>query len=802
MSAMQKRNDVVALVSSAENYVKTLDEAHPENLDRHVLRTQHNIVSAMRIKFCTIQEEIIKNEPSDVTKDAEVVNKTLFLKKCDAILTKLSTLMNSMPVDPNELPDPTPGPSTSTSETAEFCKVMQQFMRQSQAQMHDLMEILITQASTNQTHNVNPSMVRLPQIDLPKFDGRYADWVSFKDRFKSTVIDHPNLTSVQKLDYLKSSLSGDASSTIRHLSTTEANFEVAWRLLVERFERNSEIVSEHVRTFFSIPHVSQSEPSTAIRTIANTLSETVMALDALNVTQRDPWIIQYALDKLDTESRVLWGRENGNEMPTLEKFKKFLHQRCIDALNATDVTPKPSQNLRQPVAKPNPSSASGFKRPISQTNAFPATSDNVACKCCHEVGHPLYRCQKFLDLTSNQRYETVRELNLCRNCLASHLTNSCSFHKCRRCQGKHNILLHEYFAQIPPQTDPVPTDSPTPTVEADSTPSAHLNTLVASATSRNTSSRVYLATAVINILAADGSKVSCRVLLDSGAQVCLMTSRLAQQLGLPTAPSDTRVYGVGKNAAQSTHQVSATIESRLSGESFNVNCLILPQISGNIPNWTTDHKAIRIPVGVKMADPRWAEQSPVDMLICGDVYWSTVLNHRISLGTGLPHLRETKFGYALVGEHQSNSSDVRHVHLSQGDHPQPSSHTKDLSGNGLPHPGSVAPNSSPPLPCQSDLWLKDHCVDISQPPGMAQSNSSEENAKESGHCAALSPVKKKKKPPYRVSVEIPGSVKPSGDCKTPTAPGLRCYSKGSPGKSGERRPTSFGASTSSSNLGE
>ncbi|XP_075150627.1 uncharacterized protein LOC142224725 [Haematobia irritans] len=66
-----------------------------------------------------------------------------------------------------------------------------------------------------------------------------------------------------------------------------------------------------------------------------------------------------------------------------------------------------------------------------------------SCGLCQE-DHALSSCQRFLDKTPYQRYETVERRGYCRNCLArSHLAPDCpSLTACRRCSNRHHTLLH------------------------------------------------------------------------------------------------------------------------------------------------------------------------------------------------------------------------------------------------------------------------------------------------------------------------------------------------------------------------
>ena len=89
--------------------------------------------------------------------------------------------------------------------------------------------------SSNREQNANDTVlkrrIKWPEASLPKFDGRYEEWLSYKDAFCSMIGNQRDLNSVEKLQYLKSSLSGEAYNKIKNFSITNENFVRAWDLL-------------------------------------------------------------------------------------------------------------------------------------------------------------------------------------------------------------------------------------------------------------------------------------------------------------------------------------------------------------------------------------------------------------------------------------------------------------------------------------------------------------------------------------------------------------------------------------------
>ena len=64
--------------------------------------------------------------------------------------------------------------------------------------------------------------------------------------FKGTVHDHPLLPKVQKLYYVKGALKGEAKHVLAHLPTTEANYDVALKLLQDRYDNQILITKAHL----------------------------------------------------------------------------------------------------------------------------------------------------------------------------------------------------------------------------------------------------------------------------------------------------------------------------------------------------------------------------------------------------------------------------------------------------------------------------------------------------------------------------------------------------------------------------
>ena len=105
------------------------------------------------------------------------------------------------------------------------------------AQMDE--ELLTTRRSpgTVSSPATTPSShkVKLPKISLPRFGGNLLKWPSFWDSYESAVHHSPDLTDIDKFNYLRSLLDGAAHDAIAGLTLTSANYQEAVQILQKRF---------------------------------------------------------------------------------------------------------------------------------------------------------------------------------------------------------------------------------------------------------------------------------------------------------------------------------------------------------------------------------------------------------------------------------------------------------------------------------------------------------------------------------------------------------------------------------------
>ena len=177
--------------------------------------------------------------------------------------------------------------------------------------------------STNNTEN---SIAKLPQIELPKFNGNYSDWLAIFDRFSSSVDKNPKLLKVQNLIRLKRCLTGPAERLIKNLETTEANYDNAVKILTDRYHNERIIVRNLLTRIIEFRHV-RTENAFQLRLLHNTFHETAVALESMNQLVGNI-MYQLVFSEMDPESQKAWELANpGTKFLEYTNLMKFLYLR-------------------------------------------------------------------------------------------------------------------------------------------------------------------------------------------------------------------------------------------------------------------------------------------------------------------------------------------------------------------------------------------------------------------------------------------------------------------------------------------
>jgi len=184
----------------------------------------------------------------------------------------------------------------------------------------DSYELNLTVPNTDGSNPSFRSSSYLPRINLSTYDDSLDKWNSFRDRFKSMIINDSNLNNEDRMHYLSSCLTGEASNAISNLAVAIIS------LLHTRSPSSRVHLRVHLRSLFELSSLTVST-SNGLRTLCDQVTSIIQALRNLDhaVEQWDDVLVFLVEEKLDAETRLARGLKLGNTKECLRFIPSLIN---------------------------------------------------------------------------------------------------------------------------------------------------------------------------------------------------------------------------------------------------------------------------------------------------------------------------------------------------------------------------------------------------------------------------------------------------------------------------------------------
>ncbi|XP_055836574.1 uncharacterized protein LOC129905185 [Episyrphus balteatus] len=478
-----------------------------------------------------------------------------------------------------------------------------------------------------------------------------------------------------------SCLKGSAASLLDYLKVNNDNYDQAWSILVTLYNHKRILVTTQLKTFFDQPTISV-ETADSIKGLLDKSTEVLHALKNLGVPV-DGWdmvVVFTLLQKLPTKTQQMWKEKSGlsTELPIFKDFSIFLETRfrSLEVVCQQNSKPKSNMNLRKEQSKLKP----------KVLHMKSVRKEKYSCAICHKGQHSLRSCHSFLKLDIPARLKHVKQIGVCENCLAyNHKTFQCPSEKrCFYCHLKHHTLLHNIQrdqnssssqgsqnsqanqascsnlnssennnsnSQFGTSNNYQNTNPINPNAKPFNPSGGQATTSQNYHVSNPSNTVVLLATAVIQIQAANGEFISLRALLDPGSESTFITERAVQQLGLKKCRTLMEFSGLGNNKNGSCHNfVDMKIKSIHTSFETDARAFVLKTITGLLPNREVLPNQWSHIQGLCLADPSFFKPSSVDLLLGSGVFAEVVLPEIVRGNEPVaPIAQNTQLGWIVFG---------------------------------------------------------------------------------------------------------------------------------------------------------
>ena len=307
----------------------------------------------------------------------------------------------------------------------------------------------------------NASAVKLPQLKCDTFDGHSTDKLEFKNfllQFNNCIDACGQLTGSSKLTYLRSYLSGFAFRVISHLSISDANYDVAIKLLKDEFLDEAFIVDETFMQLLS--RVPKYDPTFLdVRTYINECRSMIHELklykvDLLEAGSAGCKLLSHIIfSKLPPSIKRELVHKVDNNYPSIgdlfDHYNDIVKTLIRTSSMRKEVTSDKKDNFKpaKTGSKVFKKGTFGFKgvKPAATLENFSTSEEkkdvksngsNKFCKFCNVIGHNMSSCTVYK--THESRKKRCGELKICQSC-------SSAKHDSDKCPGKLNKMSFPCF---------------------------------------------------------------------------------------------------------------------------------------------------------------------------------------------------------------------------------------------------------------------------------------------------------------------------------------------------------------------
>ncbi|CAB4033226.1 Transposable element Tcb2, partial [Paramuricea clavata] len=485
--------------------------------------------------------------------------------------------------------------------------------------------------------NRSPAHCKLPKLALPEFTGEPLDWQGFWDQYQVSIHSNINISDIDKFNYLKGCVKGEALAAISGLTLTSDNYQEAVQVLKDRFGNEQVLISAHMESLLKINKIKSVDNIKGLRMLYSHVENCMRNLKSLKLDTSGygSLLIPILKDRLPDEINMIISRQFCGKVWNLDKVMEFFNNELRAQEDCNFSLSNKSDGRSDNFRKREPYTASGL---FSQTSKTP-------CIYCNEGGHLPSRCSKVSN--HHSRKDILRKKGRCFICLDSrHIAKNCTAtYVCKRCnKGKHHISICEAA-------------------------SGRRNASKENGSKEDEESRefvghtgcdqqgILLQTARVQVYDEEniGTQVATRILFDSGSQRSYISDKVRARLQLKSIRSEKviiKTFGQDNDSkVKRLDVVQVKVKNKSDSRCTSVEALCVPTICSPLTNqYISKTHDLEEFEDLELADHEGDSPNlPVGILIGVD-YYHTFMTGKVVRSKAGPVACGTKVGWVVSGK--------------------------------------------------------------------------------------------------------------------------------------------------------
>lgn len=390
---------------------------------------------------------------------------------------------------------------------------------------------------------INPEWAK----NLPTFSGRDDDFELWWGRFRK-IVDETCADDIEKDLLLYQALIGGKASRILGPG---CSYQEAKERLLQRYRNPNEVQKKAERVLAAMS-VAGGDDTTALKDniheICNLLTSLLEAHVSLyqihNFVQSaltkfpDTWYLEWARMNDQQEIRYDVGEKLDKLFQMMITCEQYLAGRAVYMNQAAKASGRSSPSEKISAHKPSQAERKDTRAKGKETlksEQLPAREPRVCIFCAKS--HLSYNCDQ--KMSAEKREKIVANRKRCFRCLGTHLFKQCrSNYKCTNCKGDHSAILC-VKAGVKGQS---PKDESVTQGESEEDEGQLAGLKQMSHLGGHSTTEPPIKVAVLFL--EPGRRHQHKVLVDTGADVSVMSLPMAEKLGLEVTPSDEKYRSV------------------------------------------------------------------------------------------------------------------------------------------------------------------------------------------------------------------------------------------------------------------
>uniref|UniRef100_A0A6M2DPC6 Putative bel12 ag transposon polyprotein n=1 Tax=Xenopsylla cheopis TaxID=163159 RepID=A0A6M2DPC6_XENCH len=464
----------------------------------------------------------------------------------------------------------------------------------------------------------------LPAIAIPKFSGDIQKWPLFYETFKTLIHENPEIDQTSKYHYLVGALDGPVLNIFNTILPTTQNYFVLWDALITKYQNNRYLAVKYFKQLISFKTINSSQ----LHVLLERFDTAVKALNQLNIPNMYDFLItSLALSKLESNLQEKFETYFKGEYPTYQELIDFLHKSQKIHDHVYDTRDKTSSRTRD------------------TTHSF--LTNNISFRSCFlcKEKHNFFNCSKFIKMNVDEKWSTVKRLNLCSNCLGHKKNISCKSKKtCYFCQKRHHTLLHS-------QTKVNDSSNQNNVKEVKDSS----NNLCVINQTRLSHSINLMPTANVYVNSKDNKINPLRVIIDTASDRNFVTESFCRSAFIEIIPVNAQVMSIGNATQKITGIVNFNITSNDGSFQMAICAYVVREIVKPQPSVKIPFHSIHQFLTLHLADNKFFVSQKVDGIFGSDVFNAIILSNHIK-NPDSPIALDTKLGYVIMGSIPNISS--------------------------------------------------------------------------------------------------------------------------------------------------